>query len=783
MSKWQLSMGSALALVSGFAGIQTANAQADDFALEEIIVQARKRAESSQTIPVAVTAITPSIIQNEGAVDLRDLEGRVPNLVIGDISAAVGGTAIAIRGLSFEDVERSFEPTVGLVIDGVFISTSSGQLTNTFDFESIEVARGPQGTLFGRNTIGGVISVRRTKPTREFGLRAQATIAENGREEFGAVLNAPLTSKGGLKVFGFKRNFDGFYENITTGGSDGANDYLNFGATLDYDLLDNLNFLLTVEAQEYSGEPATVSLSQPNEVICALGFEAPSQCGLTVEDQADRFETTANLVDTFDMDEFDLTAKLTWDISDRYSLISITAIRDSEEVQTQDFDSTPADFFDTRRPQDFRQFTQEFQLNAEINDRINGIFGFFYLDSRYELNQQTNSPLFADPVLGPGQIRADAFQEISSFAFFADIDFDITDRLRLNVGGRYTNDNKRFRISNDIVFTAIPLTAPIFDTTTADPALFTSDVSRNSDGLLDETFEDFSPRVSLDYRFTDDIFGYVSWSQGFRAGGFNGRAGNLTAATTVYDSEKVNTFEIGTKTEFLDNRARLNATVFLSKYDDRQEEIVVALPAAPFQETVVTNASDSTFWGIELDGELVVTEDLSLVGSFSYLNAEFDEFPILSIDPVTGDQVTLDQSALTIRRAPEITYSISALYNKDIGPGDFSASLSLRFVDEFQTTIVNANPNIGPQIDPPVTNDTNGPAFNDPRGISEPQHTLNFTVGYGFEVGGTQVDLAVFGRNLLNDVGIGSALPVAGLFTFATLDTPRQFGGSVTIEY
>lgn len=762
---------------------------ASDLAIDTITVTARKREEDSQTVPVAVTAIAPSTLQNEGAVDLRDLEGRVPNLVLNDSSAAIGGTSISIRGLSFEDVERSFEPTVGVVIDGVFLATSSAQLTNTFDFESIEVLRGPQGTLFGRNTIGGVISVRRTAPTREFGARVRATLGEFGREELGAVVNTALGSNGGLKLFAFNRELDGYFDNTTLGGSDGANDYRNFGATIDYDLTPSINALVTIESQEFSGQPSVVSLSQSNADLICSGipgvlppFASGNDCDQSIDQLADRFETTSEFDDSFDLDEVDVTAELTWAISDMLSIKSITGYRESDELQTQDFDGTAANFFTTSRQQDYQQLTEEVQLNASFNDRFSGVFGFFFLDSEYELFQETDSPLFFDATLmSPGQITANVFQETLSYAFFADVDFDLSDRMRLNLGGRYTRDEKQFRINNRIRFPAVSLTIPLFDTT--DAATLPSNVSINGDGLQEADFSDFSPRISLDYQFADGLFGYVSWSQGFRSGGFNGRAGTLVAATTVYEPEDVDAFEVGIKTDFLGGRARFNVATFYSEYADRQEEIVIPINVAPFQETVVLNASDSTFWGIEMDGQIVISENLRLSASASYLDAEFDSFPILSIDPGTGDAVTLDQSNLTIRRAPEITYSIAALYTAAIGAGDLTASVSYRFVDDFQTTIVNANPNVGPQIDPPVSVDTNGPAFNDPRGVSEEQGTLNVSVGYGFDWNSARVNLSLFGRNLTDDVGVNSALPVAGLFTFATLDSPREFGASVTVEF
>ncbi|MCG8441052.1 MAG: TonB-dependent receptor plug domain-containing protein, partial [Caulobacterales bacterium] len=201
------------AFAVGGAVAQEAEPAAEAGDVDVITVTARRREEDLQSTPVAVSAITPETLQAEASFNLQDLQGRVPNLIIQNSVAAIGGFSASIRGVSFEDVERSFEPTVGILIDGVVINTNSGQAANTFDFESVEVLRGPQGTLFGRNNIGGVINIRRTRPTRDFGFRGQATAAKFGRRELQGVVNMPVTERGGLKLFGFNREYDGYYEN------------------------------------------------------------------------------------------------------------------------------------------------------------------------------------------------------------------------------------------------------------------------------------------------------------------------------------------------------------------------------------------------------------------------------------------------------------------------------------------------------------------------------------------------------------------------------------------
>lgn len=747
-------LGASLAALSPVAISQEARSDDDtELRMQETIVTARKREESIQSVPLSITAVSAEQFANEGAFTIEDIQGLAPNVVIDPVSAGPGAAAISIRGISFEDIEKSFDPTVGVVIDGVFLGTNTGQLLNSFDFEQIEVLRGPQGTLFGRNTIGGVINIRRTRPTGEFGGRFQANIGEFGRREYSAVVNAPLGDFGGIKGFFFDRSFDGFANNVTTGLNDGEQLYQNFGAAIDLNPTENLNFLLTVEAQEYGGDPSSFSASGATDLICTgipgvlPPFAPANECNLPSDGES--LDTFANFVDTSELDEFDVTGEINWDIGN-FTLTSITAYRDFDELQTQDFDATSADFFATSRAQTYEQFSQELRVAGPVGERLDFVLGAYFFDSRYTLDQATDSPLFftmppATPFVSPGQLRADVEQDTQSFAFFADVDVQLAEQWRLNLGGRYTRDEKDFIISNDIFFSAIDTEVPLF----AAPE-------------QTATFDRFTPRIALDYQPSNDLLLYTSWSRGFRSGGFNGRAGSLTSIGP-FDEEIVDSFDVGFKSEWFENRFRLNGAFFYSIYDDKQEEIVRAVPGAA-QETVVENASDATIWGIELDWQYLATEYLSFYGSVGYLNAEFDSF-----DTIDAMGAPLDLSSLELRRAPDLTFSVTGDYTRPIGPGEFNASLSFRYSDEYETTIVPA---------PAIT-----PAINDPRGTSESEENLSFSLGYSFETDFADFKVTAYGRNLIDDRGIGSTLPVAGLFTFSSVDAPQQFGVSIGVDF
>ncbi|MEL7030606.1 MAG: hypothetical protein AAGL49_15680, partial [Pseudomonadota bacterium] len=216
---------------------------------------------------------------------------------------------------------------------------------------------------------------------------------------------------GGLKLFGFSREYDGYYENVTRGETEGRADYINFGGALSYDLTDSLNMLLTVERQERDGESPVLSYNAPTDLVCLL-FGAPAnECGNDIGDSLENLVTFSDAASTYFQDETDYTLEMNWDVSEDATITSITAFRDLKEEANQDFDATSVPFFFTNRPQEYDQISQELRLAATLTDRIDAVAGFYFLDSYYKLTQTTDSLLFADATLGPGQQLSVAVQD------------------------------------------------------------------------------------------------------------------------------------------------------------------------------------------------------------------------------------------------------------------------------------------------------------------------------------------------------------------------------------
>ncbi|QMW23722.1 TonB-dependent receptor [Sandaracinobacteroides saxicola] len=719
-----------------------------DQGLEDILVTARRRVESIQDTPVAVSAISPATLANAAAPDIRDLVGRTPNLVIDAVNAGPSAAAIAIRGISFEDIEKSFDPAVGVLIDGVYLGTNTGQLLDFFDFQKIEVLRGPQGTLFGRNTTAGVINIERTKPTGVLGAKIQGTVGNYGRRDLRTVINLPKIGDAlSLKGFWLHNESGDFYNNVTLGKDYGGRRYDNYGLTARLELGD-FDATVTYERVNENTEIDQSATSRTGvDLIClqvpvpGVGLIRPTgipnaQCDRNTGD--DLYTTFSNVPGFARNDGDNVTINANYKLGS-VTLTSVTGWRSSVETVRQDFDSTSINFFDTRREQTYRQFSQELRASGEVGEAINYVVGGYYFNSNYTLDQTTFFGPFLQAAAGlPAQGGNRVNHTGKSAALFADVVVKLAEGLNLTVGGRYTWDTKR--ISNDIFKTGIP-------------ALIATPSAK---------WKQFTPKASLDYKFSDDVLGYASYSRGYRAGGFNGRAQTLSSANTPYNPEKVDSYELGLKTEFLEDRVTLNIAGFYTKYKDKQEEVVRAAPPPAGQETIVSNAASATIKGLEAEFRARATDELTLNGSLGLLDAKYDSFPTL-----IGAAI-VDVSGRKLRRTPDVSASFGFDYVLPVGPGDLMLAASYRYVSSYQTTIVGAFGN---------------PQANDPRGLAGARNVVDASLGYRFDVGGTKIRMSVFGRNLTDDRGLNSTLPVAGLFTFSAARPPRTYGAELGVEF
>ena len=736
-------------------------------ALEEVIVTAQKREESAQSVPIALTALDAAQIEKTYSRDIQDVETLVPNLIVDPILGN-GTASISIRGMQLNDVEKSFDPAVAVYLDGIYLANTTGALLQMYDAEAVEVLRGPQGTLFGRNTIGGLINIRRTKPTGEFGGKLALNFGRFSQLDARAVMNFGAVADGRLstKLSVVRQDGGGYFQNAVRGKREGDTAFTGVTLTSLFAATDNLEMLLTLDYfdDKTPTRPVT-SLTGPGELFCVLGA-----CG-----QPKTNETYhRNPGTTLDQKAFVKTKAATlnteWQVSDNQRIVSVTGYREVKDDAIQEFDGITAVFFSTERPQSSQQFSEELRLESDWTDRIRSTFGLYYFDGTYDLDQST---FFFGGLVG----RPYFTQDTTSLAAFGQVDWSITDALTLSIGGRYNDEEKEACAINQ---------NPAND---AGPALLSTGscgiAKRSADNPSNvyvnpvtgatvtqtgkKSWSKFTPRVNLSWKFDDSKLAYITYSEGFRSGGFNGRAADA-ATLGPYDPEKVESFELGLKSQWLDNRLRLNLTAFSTDYTDKQEDVVFADPTL-VTVTLVQNAASATIKGAEIELLAIPTDGLTLGLNVGLLDASYDEWLVPGFNPMGGPSIgTVDKSNFELRRAPDLTASFNVQYEQPLANNSFLVyGLNYSYKDDYYITAntVSANPGVP--------------------GLVESYGLLDASVSYERE----NWSVSLWGKNLTDesyflhvlDVGTNyaagpgnSAVPVPGLWTFGTISAPRTYG-------
>lgn len=714
--------------------------------VEEIVVTARKRAELEQDVPLAITVLSAEELQSSFTRDISDITGFSPNVIIDPVRAGPGATAISIRGISFQDVEKSFDPAVGVFIDDVYIGTTTSQLLSDFDIASIEVLRGPQGTLFGKNTLGGAVRLTRTRPTGELGVKASVTLGDYKRNDYRFVLNFPILEEQlAGKVWLYSANDDGYSFNTTKDRRVGGLEYLSTGAQLLYAPTPDLQALFTYEyLRDATPTGPLLNMSQPagQNIYLPGGDLQCTEFGRCAVTEIERI-TTQNFSDYSRLNLHATTLQVDYELEDVGTITSITAWRGHRESVDQDFDATAADFFSTVRDQTYNQVSQELRLASDDLGWVQFVAGLYLWWARYTLDQQT---LYISSFLVPGtpltaKLLQDTAQSTYSFAPFFQADFPITDWLTFTAGLRFTWEEK-------------DLTDYQIDVEIAPGILIPS----ASSPPLAENWNAFTPMAGLDARITEEALTYFLYSRGFKSGGWNGRAASA-AALGPYDPEFVDAFELGLKSDWLEGLVRANVALFWNKYRDKQEEIVVPAPDSPLgQETIVENASEARTRGVELELTVYPLEGLSIHQSFGYLDAAFTEGEFF----IPGEDITAPFSDLELRRAPKFQYGIFGDYSREVGPGIGHFHIDWRWIDDYETTFLNF------------------------RFARVPSHgLLNSFVTYSWPMGpeGMTWRVMAFGRNITNETFVSTGLEVGGLFAFGAVNAPSTWGIEFGLSY
>jgi iron complex outermembrane receptor protein len=656
-----------LAVLSVLCGASAQAARAADapVALEEIVVTAEKREGNIQEIPLSIIAFSGAELAQAGIDGTSALANFTPGLTVQ--KEVIG--KVVIRGVGTENYTVGSDPGVAIHKDGVYLARSSVAIFDFFDVERVEVLRGPQGTLYGRNATGGVINILSNEPTDEFGGYAKLDVGNYSKIRFEGALNSPFAGdkvQTRLSVLYAER--DGFTENLFPGARARDVDQLDnqdlfaARAQVNFRINDDADLLLQGEwIRDDSLPPAFKYFDTTN----AFWFNPPP--GGTDQDLRDLREVaqgfereipgsgrTVPSVGQADQDGY--LARLTWDLgSMRFT--SLTGYREIDFSWINDGDGFDQFFVTYFQTDNSEQFTQEFQLASQGDAALQWILGAYYLSE--DAVTFTGIPFIIgtpnDFILWDGQSDTDAY------ALYGQGTYTFTDRLRVTAGLRYNKDEK----TGDLTYNLFGfLLEP-------DVALGRPPGTQWSD-VLDEDWDAVTGRLAIDYDFTDDVMGYVSASRGYKSGGFN-----LLAAQEPYDPEYLWAYEAGVKTRWSGGRVIANVGAFYYDYSDMQVGKVVNLSAT------VVNAAAATIVGAEAELRALLTDQLEVSVGLAWLDTEYDEFvtedPAWPGDGGCGREVaaprTISLSGCQLPRAPELQAVVGASWTQPLSSG---AELGLR---------------------------------------------------------------------------------------------------------
>ncbi|MDR6840443.1 TonB-dependent receptor [Pseudoxanthomonas sacheonensis] len=634
-----------------------AEASSDATTLDKITVTARKREETLQEVPVAVTAFTPEVLDKLNIKDIGDLDAQVPNLTI---YAARGSSSTAtayIRGVGQADPLWGVDPGVGIYLDDVYIARPQGALLDVFDVGRIEVLRGPQGTLYGKNTIGGAIKyISRGLPTETEGF-AQISVGNYNQLDAKAAIGGSIGGPdSGLRarVAVASMNRDGYGENRFSGQEVSDKE------------INSARFQLGAYAGDDFDVQFAVDWMDDQSGVRGAKMLAPNPLAPAYPPLDDPYDIRSGMRNINDTVMKGASATVNWRPNEDWSFKYVVAKRESDTETNIDFDTTPLTLVDVRAFYSDSQVSHELQANYDGGGRARGVMGLYAFDGDaggQVLNHFFN-PLGPITLTNPLYGDTQGVVNTSSVALYADWTFDLTNKLKLDVGVRYTDEDKHAialnRFYTDLTYSTVWGTAANFDKTV--------------------NFKNVSPKVSLDYQITPDIMVYGLASRGFKSGGYNIRA-NTTAVPRSgepFDDEQVDSYEIGSKMAFFDQRLFLNLAAFHNVYKDIQLSVFTSYTLPNGSQSFFgdfTNAGKGTVNGFELEYQWLPTEHWLISGNLAWLDAKYDEFITSGVNVAANQRFT---------NAPEFSGALNVEYRTDLANG---GNLSARVGYSYQSEV------------------------------------------------------------------------------------------------
>ena len=689
-----------LMLVSTFSGAQAV--------LEEVVVTAQKREQSIQDVPISITAISGDSLQNNIVQDVYDLRATVPALDVRGVDPPSQGAAFAIRGLGSSVFNMGFEPTVGTFIDGVYVSRSGLVASNDLlDLDRVEVLKGPQGTLFGKNTTGGVVHFITNKPSfDEVEGFAEVTYQEYDQVRVRGVINVPVQDNFAARIAASWHTGDGYLDNAN-GADLNDRDRFTIRGQLMWEPSADLNIRVIADYSEVDENCCWPVRNTNNPLNPLVNAPLAAAIGSNVIDppDVDNLRVAANGDLIFDAEDFGISGEINWQLGD-ITVTSITAYRDYQDLNTKDNDFTGVDVLtNTDTLPEVSIVSEEFRIagvseDIGIGQSLDWVVGFYYASEKVRRTREfvwgpqiTSFPFFAPGLFGniPGRAFYDEFsQEVDTIAGFGHITIDLNDKLSLTGGVRYTNDDKnashRGQTGNAMApFNNLPLA-----------------VVHDFDAKREDS--EATGTASIQYQVTDNVMSFFTYSRGYKSGGISlnrDAAGNALGfghpvfgcppggtpvpaspfcafppGDPTFDPEFADHYEIGFKSTLFNNRMRLNASLWKTEFEGLQLQTL--RPDGSFQ---VINVSGATSQGIEADINIAATDYLDVFFAVQFLDADFDDnAPALSpgLPPMGGEDLPF---------ASNITGNLGANLSLPIGDGGWNFFLNgnLFFRSEYFT--------------------------------------------------------------------------------------------------
>jgi iron complex outermembrane receptor protein len=613
-------------------------------AIEEVTVTAERRSASLQSVPLSVSAFSKDSLQTLQATTLGDIQNAVPNLTLhdGDASNAV----VYLRGVGQIDSLSFADPGVGIYLDDVYLGRAQGAFLDVLDVERIEVLRGPQGTLYGRNTIGGAVKYVSTPASEEFYTELEASFGNYQRRDLRATINGSLIENhlfGKFSVASLDR--EGYSDNLFDSSDDGDKDTIAWRGDLLWQINERLQ--LDVALDRSSGDSDTSRT--PVRETAVFGIPA----------NTDVRRVDANFNDRNELEVEGFSMRARWDLNDQWQFKSISSVRSMDYRTHLDLDATSLALFGVFVDQEQEQWSQEFQLSFD-NDSTRVVAGLY----AFHEEDDTESGIFGpDLAFVTNSLNR---QENDSLALYGQLNQQLGESLTLIAGIRYTREDKDFSRQQEF-----------FDPATAYPP-------RLGQGLLitdvraHDTWSEVSPRLGLQYQLNADVMVFFNASQGFKSGGFDGRSQTPFQATP-YQPEILTAFEAGIKSQWLQQRLRFNAAVFVNDYKDLQLSSFIADDGGSFA-ALFTNAGEAKIQGLEIELTGLVTENLSVDVNLGYMDAGYKEYIGPNGTDISAQRHLVNTPEWTARLAPRYTLPLGDL-------GDLTFSLDVSYRDKTYTTV------------------------------------------------------------------------------------------------